>query len=381
MKSTKKIKVSLFGLVSIILILFGITACDETSTKINGEDLVYEGDLLITGFDEDINIPYVDIYNNEDLKVTTSVQGLTSSEELLQFEATGVILSDVLSKYNYNIDNIESIRLIAIDGYAIDVPKETFQKKDIILGYYIDGEQIEEELQPIRAFINDERTMYWVSQLKQIDISYNEKEELSNTNESIDKVLLFETAIRDLEKYDYDYNESIDEAIRVTDLFESYLEDIPENLYLVATDGFEKSEKSKVLEQGFIKITGEFSPLFTGQDLPEGMQIKDILYLNCGDTRIINVSGTEGLYSKRSVDNVEGIALDEFIKASLVESDAYIFVAKDGYSKELTMEELEKGIIIKEENADYVEFKIKFPEEVPSSKNICDLLMIDSANQ
>lgn len=125
----KKIKVSLFGLVSIILILFGITACDETSTKINGEDLVYEGDLLITGFDEDINIPYVDIYNNEDLKVTTSVQGLTSSEELLQFEATGVILSDVLSKYNYNIDNIESIRLIAIDGYAIDVPKETFQKR------------------------------------------------------------------------------------------------------------------------------------------------------------------------------------------------------------------------------------------------------------
>lgn len=371
--NSRFIKKAFFSILLVLAVLVTITACGNE----NIEDLTYDGSLLITGLDEEIEILYDDIYSNEDDKKSTSVKGLTSAEELLEFEVTGLYLSDILANYDYSMDDFESIRLMAGDGYGINVPKELFQKKDIILAYYIDGKPIDSELQPLRAFINDERTMYWVSNLIQINLTLNGVVEEGDAVESLEKVVLLETAVQGLEIHEYNYGGNIDEAVNVSDLLDSYVNNKTESVYFVAADGFKKSEKLKVLEQGIIKMTGEFAPLFTGQDLPEGMQLKDILFLDIGDTTFMSINKALDTYNERTIDNQVGIALDDLIGALGLEGDTYIFTAKDGYSAEIGKENLKDGIITKSESEGYEQYNLIFNDSLPCSNNIDELLMIE----
>lgn len=134
MKNSIKILASLL-LIFMALTLFG---CGTDNTD-SGNDLSYDGDLLITGLDEEISIPFNDIYAMD--TVTETLSSITSDGETIETEVTGVKLNAILADYSYSEEDFSVIRLIAGDGYAIDVPQEMLQNTDMILAYEIFGEK------------------------------------------------------------------------------------------------------------------------------------------------------------------------------------------------------------------------------------------------
>ena len=52
----------------------------------------------------------------------------------------------------------------------IEVPHEILAARDIIFAYEIDGKPLAEKAKPIRAVLPEERAMYWVRNLKTVEI-------------------------------------------------------------------------------------------------------------------------------------------------------------------------------------------------------------------
>ncbi|MCR3923120.1 MAG: molybdopterin-dependent oxidoreductase, partial [Firmicutes bacterium] len=200
----------------------------------------------------------------------------------------GALLADILESMGKNQHNLSGIRLVAGDGYMMEVPAEILEIRDVILAYEIDGEPLEEKTQPLRAFIPEERSMFWVRNLLRVEI-LELKEELVLT-----KLLILETALHNFEKQDYTYYESLDQAISCDNLFEAVAEDsINDTVFIKATDGLEKNERTDVFRSGYLKVTGAETPAFVAPDLPKGMHVKEILWLSRVNTGFLSV--TKGL--------------------------------------------------------------------------------------
>lgn len=374
MKKSIKILASLL-LIFMALTLFG---CGTDNTD-SGNGLSYDGDLLITGLDEEISIPFNDIYAMD--TVTETLSSITSDGETIETEVTGVKLNAILADYSYSEEDFSVIRLIAGDGYAIDVPQEMLQNTDMILAYEIFGEKIGDKKMPLKSAIGDVRSMYWVNNLVEIQMNpkdaniVNEDSATESENtEAASKVVILETANRDLEKHDYTYYESVDESVKVTDLFTGFVANTAEDVYFVATDEFEKSETLEILNQGYIKTTGENAPLFISPDLPKGMQVKNILTLSCGDTTIISAASAINTLTSKTIIEQEGAALDEVIAASGLVGDYYVFTAADGYSVEVTKASLNEGILYEREPGVY---QVKFSDVLDKSTSVKDILSIE----
>lgn len=145
-------------------------------------------------------------------------------------------------------------------------------------------------------------------------------------------------------------------------------------MYFVATDEFEKSETLEILNQGYIKTTGENAPLFISPDLPKGMQVKNILTLSCGDTTIISAASAINTLTSKTIIEQEGAALDEVIAASGLVGDYYVFTAADGYSVEVTKASLNEGILYEREPGVY---QVKFSDVLDKSTSVKDILSIE----
>ncbi len=372
----KKLKIRVVAILMVVLSIFMLTACGNTSNNTSNEETsgkyTYDGSLKLTGLDEEFEVAYNDIYSME--TVTEHMKNLTSAGELKEVDVTGVKLDDVLASKGISQKDFSTIRLIAGDGYSIDVPIDIISEKDIVLAFEFDGEGLDEKAQPLRAAINDVRTMYWTSNL--MEINFVKEEGASEEKaEGPSKIVFLETATKGFTEEDYTYYDSTDKAIKVDDLFKEYIPEASSDINFVAVDGFEKSEKIDVLLQGYIKTTGENVPLFLSPDLPKGMQVKDILVLTCDDTSFISAAKSLEKFTARDARKKTGVALDEVVKAGNLNGDSYIITASDEYSTTVTSEDLLKGIIYEEEGV----YSVKFTDDMPKSTNIKDVLSIEVA--
>ncbi|WP_461204699.1 molybdopterin-dependent oxidoreductase [Clostridium sp. DL1XJH146] len=372
----KKLKMRVVAMLVVALSIFMLTGCGSTSNNASNGDAsgsyTYEGSLKLTGLDEDFEVAYNDIYAME--TVTEHMKNLTSAGETQETDVTGVKLDDILASKEISQKDFSTIRLIAGDGYSIDVPMDIISEKDIVLAFEFDGEGLDEKTQPIRAAINDVRTMYWTSNLVEINFVKGDGASVENS-EGPSKIVFLETATKGLTEEDYTYYDSDDKAIKVDDLFKEYIPDATSDVNFVAADGFEKSEKIDVLLQGYIKTTGENVPLFLSPDLPKGMQVKDILVLTCDDTSFVSAAKSLEKFTARDARKKTGVALDELVEAAGLNGGSYTITASDGYSTEVTSEDLLKGIIYEEEG----QYSVKFTEDMPKSTNIKDVLSIEIA--
>lgn len=337
-------------------------------------ELSYDGELAFTGLENEFKVLYNDIYAMK--SITTEVKHISSSGEESVNTVTGVVLDTILSERGISQKDFSSIRLIAGDGYAMDVPSEILKDKEIILAYKFDDEYLEEKKQPLRIAINDVRSMYFVSNLAEIRFIKENKNDndVASDIEGEKKVIILETATNSLESDIYTYYESEDQAIKVADLFNKYVTQKVNNVKFAASDGFEKSEDFDVLMEGYIKTTGKDSPLFTSPDLPKGMNVKKILTLNTGDITFGSAAQAIEVLEQRTIDEKTGVALDAFIGQVALEGDYYVFTAADGYSAEVSKSSLEKGIIHLNNSGQY---KVKFDESLPKSTGIKDILTIE----
>lgn len=300
--------------------------------------------------------------------VTQEMESITSSGEIKKKKVTGVSLESLLKLYEASQKNYGGVRFVAGDSYSIVVPKEILQKRDVVLAYEVDDKPLEEKALPLMSAIPDERSMYWVKNLVEIEL-------LEEEQSTINEIVFIETAASSLEQEDYTYYESTDKAVKVADLFNTFSEGTDKKgAFLKAVDGLEKDEDIDVLKSGYIKVTGKDIPLFLSPELPKGMHVKNILLLTYGDTTYVSLTQALNAFEKKVVEDNEGVLLKSLFKeVGLNSGDKYLCTAEDGYETEISADDIEKGLIYPRNKGG---FTLMF-EGMPKNTKIKGILKIE----
>lgn len=336
--------------------------------------LHYEGELVFNGDEVSFSIPYNEIYERE--PVTREVHHISSSGEESTNQVTGVVLGELLAEKGISQGDYSSVRFTAADGYAIDMPQEILAAKDVILAYEFDGEVLNEKKLPLRVAVDGERSMYYVSNLASIEFFKSDVVETEvEANER--KIVLLETAASAMPSEVFTYYENEDQAILMADLTAAYCENMFAKVRFVASDGFEKIESADVINQGFLKINGEDAPLFTGRDLPKGMNVKSVTVMEAADTTFVSAAQAMTLLGEFTTNEKTGVCLADLIGLAGLEADYLVLAANDGYSVEVPKTALKDGVVYV--NSDGTN-TVKFAPNYPKNTKIKNLLTIEAGD-
>ena len=224
------------------------------------------------------------------------IKSSTSNGEIKETQVKGTLLKDILAENSADIEDFETVRIVSSDGYEIIVPTDVFKNREIILSYEENGKEYEGDLGAFRSVVPDERAMYWVKGVVLLDFSENVE------SSNIEKMVFLDNVGEYLELEDYTYYEATDKAIKISDLVEKCVKLGDETSgTLIASDGLKDDKDIKTLNDGYLKLTGEFAPLFTSPDMPKGMQIKGLSYLKIGNTSFASVSALGGEIDLKSI--------------------------------------------------------------------------------
>ncbi len=329
----------LLGLV--LSMIFSLIACTE-ETEVTGKTAAANDgqEILITGLqDSDYKITVGELKKLP--VVTKKAQSTRANGETVKIKATGCLLEDVLQQKGKSVKDYSTIRFTARDAYSIAVPPDVLKNRDIILAYQIDNKVLDAENEPLRVVIPGERAMYWVRMLDRIDLETGAKQT------AIKKVVFLETAVKALPQEDYQYFDSNDKAIKTKDLVETYAGgDKPKNIFIKAGDGLYKNETPANFLGAYIKISGQEAPKFLAPHLPQGMHVRDLLFINYGETSFLAYSQGQKVLSLQTLEGQSGIALSDLIKQTgLSRAAKYKFNSLNAESLELAVNELGSGLI------------------------------------
>jgi hypothetical protein len=271
--------------------------------------------------------------------VERDVESVNSSGEVTPYTVKGVLFADVLNDMELIQMELDAIRLVAGDGYSIEVGQDVLANREIILAYEVDGEPLFEDSRPIRIIIPEERAMYWVRNLVKIEILQTE------APVEVSEIYVIETASAALEQQEYLSDSEIQQAVATTDLIAWTDADVP-NVHLLSVDGLAKNETWENFSKGLIMLTGADAPAFVGEDLPKGMHVKEILWLAADHKGFVSVANVQKKFSSVTVDGNTGIALSEVLAGmGFIEDTGIILTASDGYAVSIAQEDVSKGII------------------------------------
>jgi len=273
--------------------------------------------------------------------VEKDVTSVDSSGDEDDYTVKGALFSDLLESMDASQEDLKAVRLIAGDGYSIDIPEPVLQNRQIILAYEINGEPLREKVKPVRVIIPEERAMYWIKNLTKINVV-----EMVKTVD-INSLVFLETAVTQVKKVDYTYYESEDKAVKAASLADHIgLTTDKRTVAFRAVDGYEKDEKLDIFREGYLKVTGDHAPMFLSPEIPKGMYVKDVLYVNYGSSSICSVSSAMKTFEKATIDGTEGVSLVKVAaEAGLITADKYKLTAVDGYSVEISAADMENGIV------------------------------------
>ncbi len=357
-------------LLLIAFILISSTAC-STSNPVKGleQEEIAAGKITLVGLEAaEVAVDLEELMTLP--AISKEVTSVNSSGAENTFIIEGALLEELLKSKGKSQKSYTALRLVAGDGYSVEVPSEILQNRDIILGYRVDGEPLDEISMPIRAIIPEERAMYWVRNLEQIEFTGTKAEA------AINEILFLEEAVNTYDSVDYTYYESVDSAIAGKDFFSA--EEMSNGIIIKAKDGLLKSETAEVFNSGYIKHTGTDAPLFLSPDLPKGMHVKNILWFSAGERAYYSVASGLSITDRATIDDQEGIPLHRlFEELSINPSDSYIFTAADGYEVIIETADIEKGILFISEDG---LISVKF-DGLPKNTNVKGLFAIKTAQQ
>lgn len=326
-----KMRKSWIAVLAIILLLAG---CSQPTAE--EENM---GSFTVTGMGEDRVISVADMIEQYEA-VEMDVTSEDSAGEINEYHVKGIRLADVLAGEGITEADYSSMRAVAGDGYAIEVPQEIVAIRDIVLAYEIDGEALSEDSKPIRLIVPEERSMYWVRNMVILDLI--QSKQVAETT----KVVFLDTAVADLNQEPYTYYDSEDLAVSMTELIDTYGVEATDDMYFVSADGLEKDETRDNVELGYLKITGEDTPLFLSPDLPKGMHIKQVLSFSQPGISFYSLESAFAVQEMATIDKFEGISLQGIAGLTgLKEASSYLLTARDGYSVSVSADYFNSGII------------------------------------
>jgi hypothetical protein len=373
---------SLGLVVLMVLMVFGGCAASETSESSESPATVeagyhYAGDLMVTGEGVSFAIAYDDIYQRE--AVTREVKNISSSGEESVNQVKGIVLGDLLEEHGLSQGDYSSMRFTAADGYAIDVPHEILAEKEIILAYEFDGEALGEKKMPLRVAIDDVRSMYYVSNLASIEF-FSETVEEAVVESNDRKIVFIETASQGIPSEVYTYYENEDQAIMMKDLLATFVDVDFTKVEFVASDGFEKIESADVANQAYLKITGEEAPLFTGIDLPKGMNVKSVTVMDAANVSFVSAEQAKQLLGEFTTNDSVGVCLEQVVELTGLEGEYFVLASNDGYAVEVTKSALKDAVVyVNNDGTNTVKFDAKYPKNT-KVKNLLTITIGDGTN-
>lgn len=263
-----------------------------------------------------------------------------------EYSIKGVLLQDVLAHLELSADNLDTLRFTAGDGYSAEVPNNIVTSGEVILAYMIDDEYLYEDTRPIRMFIPGEEAMYWVKNTVKITLTRGDSATPGPGGEgggALKKIVFFDTLQSLLSVEDY-APETGAKAVKTSEL----LADVQGSglVHMLASDGFEKNEELDTFLENFIVVEGDNAPAFRGPDLPRGMHVKNLVSVSTGGTGFLFVKPGLEYFEAKEVDSDSGVGIKDLAdKLGLEVADTYILESDDGYTAEVTYEDLAAGIV------------------------------------
>lgn len=356
-----------FQIILVIVICLSMLIGCSSKASVQDEATQAHSKLTISGLEQgEIEITESEVMDLE--SVTAEATGVDSAGKETTKTVKGVLLNTILQTKGASQDDLFAIRLVAGDGYQIEVPKEVLNTRDIIIAYEMDGQPLEDKAKPFRAIIPNERAMYWVRNLISIEVLKG-IEEADTT-----RVIFMETAFNELPQEAYTYYDSTDKAVKNSDILKAYeVDESTSAVAFLASDGLEKNETIEVFTNSYIKFTGKEAPLFLSPDMPKGMHIKNIFSFTALDTVFVSLESAAICCETSSVGDVEGVSVKSIIDKlnNFSKEGTYVLTGLDGYQVEVKYETLINSIIAKTSEGG---FKIKNTDKNTSVK---DILMIE----
>ena len=271
--------------------------------------------------------------------VERNVESISSSGEVTPYSVKGALFADVLADMGLIQTDLAGIRLVAGDGYAIEVGPEVLASREIILAYEVDGEPLFADSRPIRIIIPDERAMYWVRNLTEIEILPG------RAAVAVSEIQIIETVVGGLAQEEYLSDNEVQQSVSTTDLVLWEGDDFPV-VHIYSVDGLAKNETWENFAKGRIMWTGSDAPAFVGEDLPKGMHVKKILWFAADHKAFLSAVHAQEKYSALTVEGNTGVALtDIFTDSGFQETANILLTAADGYTVTVAREDIGKGII------------------------------------
>ena len=336
----KRILCSVLMAALLIMLLQG---CAEKESQVsNDADAEYASDykIVVHGLQaNDFEIGVADLAKLA--RVTQDAEATRANGEKINVTASGALLDDFLKVYGKNQKDYSQIRFTARDGYSIAVPASILAVRPIMLSYINDGKPLKDEDKPIRIVIPGERAMYWVRNLERIDL------EIETSQSECKKIIFLESAANCLATQEYKYYESVDKAFLVSDLVGKYMPGAgPGNVLLDAVDGLHKNETSANFNRAYIKFSGQDAPLFGSPDLPQGMQVKEILSFSYGKYAGVSIRSACKKEKNVTYSGQTGVAFSSLMKSTgLAAGMTYIFKNLSGDALQLNSVQLGNALI------------------------------------
>ena len=323
-----------------LCLIFFIAGCSSTIDAEAIADYASE-QIVISGLTEqDFVITVNDLAALQ--MVERSASTTRSNGQEVHIDANGPLLDTFLSIYGKNQTDFSRIRFTATDDYSIAVTQDVLAEREIVLALGDGGNPLSEDDIPVRVVIPGERAMYWVRHLCRIDFENDTVDQRSQ------KIVFLEKAASLLPSSDYEYYGEMDQVVSVKDLFDTFINSVndADKVELIAADGLEKTETIENFLKGDIKYTGSDSPRFVSQELPEGMQVYDLVWIGYSDTRFVSLP----LLLELNDSEEEMLFSDLIRSADFVNTDSYYFTSADGSSVTLNMQELSDANFAIDEN-------------------------------
>jgi len=284
MRKQKVMRKLITSLMVCLFVLGSLSGCKNapqgTSSDVSGKSGSGAGQVLVLkGLENEIELTV------DDVKAMPVIEKeafkLDSKGEKKTRQVKGVLLDDILSAYGKTQSEFFIVTALADDGYQVSIPSSMLTARQLIIAYEIDGSET-----PLQLCVPEERAMYWVKNLSQLEFSSEQAQEQCK------KVIILETAVQSLEKIEFKYETSTDRAIKVSDLVAKHLKQPADFVSITAKDGLGLTRSFEAFSSNLIKLDGDDAPLLGTPESTGAMSTKELKFVQCGDTALFFAGGS-----------------------------------------------------------------------------------------